>query len=165
MDTLQGYPYPMTAAQLAESTEIPYTTISRRLAVLVAEGSLAIDSISGSNGRTMFYKLSGRPPSIKWMKGGTDKPENVTLTQAIELIKQFPAVGAIDKAIEDVLIDFVEGMQSDTLSIEVLAVLKRRLESLSTMLTDRVAVITSIQSSPMWTIRAVEAIKGSRLSF
>lgn len=159
MDSLMESPYPMSIAQLADATSIPYPTLSRRVAVMVAEGSLSIDKFAGPGGRTAFYKLSGRAPSIKWMKGGIEQPEEMTLTQAVDMIKQYPAVGAIDKAIESVLLDFTDSMQTDTVSAETLAELKKRLGSLAVMLSDRIAVITSIQASPMWNMHAVDAIR------
>lgn len=160
MDTLMENPYPMSLAQIAEATSIPYPTLSRRVNVMVAEGSLAIDKIAGPNGRTAFYKLSGVTPTIKWMKGGIAIPEDVSLAQAYDMAKNSPAVGAIDQAIANLLIRLVDGAVTETISSEDLQDLRSELDNLMTMLTDRVIVITSIQASPMWSMRAINVIKG-----
>lgn len=159
MDTLQDSPYPMSIAQLAEATTIPYPTLSRRLSVMVAEGTLVIDKKGGLNGKTLYYKIaSGNSVTIKWMKGGTAVPEDMTILQAYKTAKAFPAQGAIDKHIERILVRYVEGALTETITADELADLRKELEGLRTILEDRASVMRAIQAAPIWTMQVIKAI-------
>ncbi len=157
LGSLRERPFPLDTATLVELTEMPYSTLSRRLGQLVAEGILEIAATSGPKNRTAYYRIAenNTPLTIQWPVNG--ELEEMTYVQFYKYAMEFPYDGAIAVQIQNVLIALIEDALVDRTSVRALAEYKAKLENTQNTLEIWTTIVNRAISNPTWNNGTVRA--------